>query len=428
VCGIAGIFNPDGLNVDHEIITRMSSVLIHRGPDEKGCHLDQFAHLASRRLSIIDLHKGTQPIYSEDKNLCITYNGEIYNYKKIRKDLKKIGYSFYTDTDTEVILYAFMEWQEECLWRFRGMFAFCIWDFNKKELFTARDRLGVKPLYYSILSDKTFLFASEIKALMQYPGIEKRIYPKSIDNLLTYGFNLAPYTFFQGIKQLLPGHYMRVSSKGIAEKEYWDIDLSAPIFNLTERELSQRLFFELEKSVKSRIAADVPVAAYLSGGIDSSAVAGIYSKYADKKIKTISIIFDQAGYDESEHSRKVARFFNTENIEFECRIKQEEVKDLIYYLEEPMATLLNLPLFLLSRQVKASGFKVALSGDGADEILGGYDYFKMLKIMQFIKKRENSFRKNILRKVYPEIKTFVQAEIQYLLLNSLPSRHPAMPY
>ena len=429
MCGIAGIFNRKGLFVDRDIIKKMAYAIVHRGPDEAGYHYDFYIHLASRRLSIIDLTGGSQPIYNEDKSLSIIYNGEIYNYKEIKADLIKRGHSFTTDTDTETILHAYMQWGEECLSRLRGMFAFAIWNYKDKELFLVRDRMGKKPLYYSVLSDQTFLFASEIKAILQYPEIEKKVYLKAVENLLTFGFNTAPHTFFKGIKQLLPGHYLKVSDKGIIEKEYWDIDINAPLIESDENEIAERLYFEIEKAVSCRLFADVPVAAYLSGGIDSSAVAGIYSRLSEQqKIKTFSITFDQAGYDESEYSRKVSRFFDTENIEFKCSIEQERIKDLIYYLEEPMVTLLNLPLFLLSEKVKDSGFKVVLSGDGADEIFGGYEYFKMLKVMHFIEKQETGFRKNILRRIYPGIKTCAHAEMKYMFLKDYPVRYPALPY
>ncbi|MDY6973859.1 MAG: asparagine synthase (glutamine-hydrolyzing), partial [Thermodesulfobacteriota bacterium] len=389
---------------------------------------DSHVHLASRRLSIIDLELGDQPMYDENRTLSIVYNGEVYNFKEIKKDLGARGHSFFTNTDTEVVLHAYMEWGEKCLSLFRGMFAFCIWDYAKKELFLARDRLGIKPLYYSTLADGTFLFSSEIKALMQYPGIEKRMYTKAMDNLLTYGFNIAPNTFFEGIKQLLPGHYMIVSANGVSDKEYWDIDLDAPLLDEDESAIAAQLEYVIGKAVGYGHIADVPVAAYLSGGIDSSAITGIYSRLSDRKIRTISIAFDHADYDEAEYSRQVSSFFDTENIEFTCTVEPEGIEDLIYYLEEPMVTLLNLPLFLLSGKVRESGFKVVLSGDGADEILGGYDYFKMLKVMRFISRQESSFRKNLLRRVMPNVKNFVQAEIQYMYLKNIPVKYPALPY
>ena len=432
MCGIAGIYNRAGLNSARGIIEKMSSLLSHRGPDEEGFHVDSHAHLASRRLSIIDLQAGPQPVYNSSRTVCIIFNGEIYNYLHLRKELSCLGYAFKTKTDTEVILAAYSVWGEQCLNRLNGMFAICLWDNVKKELFLARDRFGIKPLYFTELSDATFLFASEIKSLLQHPDITKAIHPRAIHNLLTYGFNIAPHTFFENIKQVLPGHFLKVSRKGITDTEYWDIDLSAPVITAGEDDIATMLREKFERSVQASLVSDVPVATFLSGGIDSSAVTGLYSQLAGKKIKTITITFDDAGYDESEYSKKVSLLFNTENIEFRCSIEPDDINNLIYYLENPLVSLLNLPLYLLSRKAKQAGIKVVLTGDGADEVIGGYDYFKLLKAMSFINKTESRFRKNILRKIFPHLNSYQEAEAQYVYLNNISSRFPvsniAVPY
>ncbi len=427
MCGIAGIYNPEGLFIDKHIIGRMSWSIRHRGPDAEGYHFDSHAHMASRRLSIIDLNQGAQPIYSRDKKHVIVYNGEIYNYREVKKKLLKKGFHFTTDTDTEVILAAFLAWGEDSLSFLRGMFAFCIWNYETRELFLARDRLGIKPLYYALQKDGTFIFASEVKALLLYPGIKRELYPKAINNLLTFGFNTAPFTFFNGIKQVLPGHFLNVSKKGLVETEYWDIDLDSHEIKDPPEEIAIRLREEISRSVKSRLIADVPIAAYLSGGIDSSIITGMYSGFANK-IKTISINFDHAGYDESEYSREVSRAFKTEHVEFKCEIEDDRINDLVYYMEDPLLTLLNLPLFLLSEKASQNGFKVVLSGDGADEIFGGYDYFRLLKVMRFIRNDESAFRKNLLRRIFPKLKNFISTEIQYLFLKGYSDMYPALPY
>lgn len=432
MCGIAGIYNKNGISPDRDIIEKMSLSISHRGPDEEGFYFDNHIHLASRRLSIIDLQAGAQPIYNQDKTLCIVFNGEIYNFKSLREELSALGYSFATRTDTEVVLHAYSKWGEECLNRLNGMFAICIWDTVKKELFLARDRFGIKPLYISELYDGTILFASEIKALLQHPNIKKQIYPNAINNLLTYGFNIAPHTFFDKIKQVLPGHFVRVTPEGITTRQYWDIDLDSPVLKAGKEEIAEMLKERFERSVKASLVSDVPVAAYLSGGIDSSAVAGMYAGLSDGKVKTVTITFDKAGYDESEYSKKVSDFFKTENIEFSCSIEPDDIKNLIYYLENPLVSLLSLPLFLLSRKTKELGIKVVLSGDGADEVIGGYDYFKLLKAMAFIEKTGSTFRKNILRRIYPHLKTPRDAESQFVYLKNVSSRYPvsypAVPY
>lgn len=432
MCGIAGIYNKDGINPDRVIIEKMSRSIAHRGPDEEGYHLDDTVQLASRRLSIIDLQTGSQPIYSEDKTRCIIFNGEIYNYQALRQQLIARGFTFRTRSDTEVILQAYAAWGEECLTRLSGMFALCIWDSRRRELFLARDRFGIKPLYITQLPEGTVLFASEIKALLQHPTVKKRLYPNAIDNLLTYGFNLAPHTFFEGIQQVLPGHWIKINEQGFSTGQYWDIDMDSPLLDASGSELA-RLFRErFQQSVKESLVADVPVAAYLSGGIDSSAVAGVYSRLAEEKVSTITITFDSAEYDESAYSKKVSSFFGTKNIEFKCAIGPEEIHSLIYYLENPLVSLLNLPLFLLSKKTRELGIKVVLSGDGADEVLGGYDYFKLVKAMPFIEQTGSHFRKNILRRIYPHLASADKAELQYISLYNAAARfplaHPAMPY
>ncbi len=425
MCGIAGIFNKHGMPGDRDIIEKMSLAIEHRGPDEEGFHLDDNVHLASRRLSIIDLSAGEQPIYNKDHSRCIVYNGEIYNYQSLRKELLSLGHVFKTKTDTEVVLLAYEEWGEKSLNRLRGMFSICIWDLKKKELFLARDRLGIKPLYFTELNNGTLVFASEIKAILKHPEIKKSIYPNAINNLLTYGFNIAPHTFFEGIKQLLPGFFLKVRPEGIELKQYWDIDLESPMINGEKEDIALMLRERLEKSVKSSLVSDVPVASYLSGGIDSSTVTGFYSKLSDSAVKTITITFDDAGYDESVYSKKVSEHFQTENIEFKCSIEPDDIKNLIYYLENPLVSLLNLPLFLLSKKTREQGIKVVLSGDGADEILGGYDYFKLLKTMSFIDKTGSSCRKNLLRKIYPHLKTSHEAEAQHVYLKNISRKYPA---
>ncbi len=432
MCGIAGIYNRDGIRPDRDIIEKMSAAIAHRGPDAEGFHLDSTVHLACRRLSIIDLDAGPQPIYNHEKTLCIVFNGEIYNYKSLRREITSLGYAFQTQTDTEVILAAYSLWGNKCVSRLKGMFAFCIRDIKKRKLLLVRDRFGIKPLYITLLPDGTFLFASEIKALLQHPALEKQLYPQAIQNLLTYGFNIAPHTFFENIKQVLPGHFVRITPQGITTKQYWDIDLESPLLDLEAEDLGSLFRQRFEQTVKESLVADVPVAAYLSGGIDSSAVAGMYSKLSEDKIKTVTITFDDAGYDESIYSRQVSDFFNTDNVEFKCSIDPDDISKLLYYLENPLVSLLNLPLFLLSQKTHDLGIKVVLAGDGADEVLGGYDYFKLLKAMAFIERCESPFRKNILRKIFPHVKTPPEADSQYVYLknfrNRFPVMHAAIPY
>ncbi len=428
MCGIAGMFHPEALKEPRSILPAMADAIVHRGPDAAGFHVDTRAALASRRLRIIDLSGGDQPIYSEDRRAVIVYNGEVYNHRSIRRELEAFGHRFFTGTDTEVVLAAYRQWGGACLHRFTGMFAFCIWDMARRRLFLARDRFGIKPLYYTRLCDGTLLFASELKALLAHPGVERRIDPEALDNLLTFGFHLAPRTFFDGIYQLLPGHFIHADACGAVQKQYWDIDTEAEPLTDSEDRIAEELRRRLEEAVGARLVSDVPVAAYLSGGIDSSAVAGIYARKSGGRVRTISITFDGADYDEAHFARQVARHFGTDHHEFKCRIGADQVSDLVYFLEEPMVTLLNLPLLLLSRSVRDAGLKVVLSGDGADEVLGGYDYLRLLKAMAFIDRHPTEFRKNILRRIFPGLKTPLHAAIQHMHLSGFPSLHPALPY
>lgn len=432
MCGIAGIYNRQGISEDRSVIQRMSACLSHRGPDEEGFHFDRHVHLAARRLSIIDLAAGAQPIYNVDKTLCIVFNGEIYNYKSLRSELASRGYPFQTKTDTEVLLAAYSIWGNQCVQRLKGMFAFCIRDRKKRKLFLARDRFGIKPLYTVQLPEGTFLFASEIKALLQHPLLERRLHPNAIRNLLAYGFNVAPYTFFKNIRQVLPGHFIVVRPEGVRQRQYWDIDLDSPMIDAGIDELSGLFMKQFEDAVRTSLVADVPVASYLSGGIDSSAVTGVYAQLSDTQVTTLTITFDKAEYDESAFSRKVAGFFNTENIEFRCSIEPEDIRNLVYHLENPIVSLLNLPLYLLSKKTRELGIKVVLSGDGADEVLGGYDYFKLLKAVAFIEKHDSPLRETILRKIFPQLGSAAEVHAQFVHLKNFgrrfPFPHPAMPY
>ena len=430
MCGIAGIYHPQQIDPNKKIITRMADALRHRGPDAEGIHLGRRVHLASRRLSILDIDGGNQPIYSQDKNHAIVFNGEIYNFLSIRKKLEEKGYHFNTRTDTEVILNAFLEYGTGCLDHLTGMFAFAIWDRIRGRLFLARDRMGIKPLYYMVLPDQTLVFSSEIKGLFVHPKISPRLFPAAIDFLFSFGFNVAPFTFFKNVRQLLPGHHLLVDEGGAREEIYWDIDLDAPVLDGDETQIACELKEKIAASVKQRLISDVPVAAYLSGGIDSSAITGFYAQMSDMPVTSFSITFDphQAGYDESAYSRQVSEIFGTRHVEFPCRLTGETVESLVWHMEDPMVTLLNLPLFLLAKTARENGFKVVLSGDGSDEIFGGYDYFRLLKAMRFIEKDKTQFRKNILRRICPDLSTFVHAEIRHMLMENQPILHPALPY
>jgi len=428
MCGIAGFFNPDGIGPDSPVLAAMAGALAHRGPDHQGLYQDQRCALASRRLSIIDLAGGNQPVIHEPSGMVLVFNGEIYNYQLLRAELASLGHAFRTRSDSEVLLAAYLQWGENCLRRLVGMFAFAVWSPASNSLFLARDRMGKKPLFYTILPDKTLIFASEIKSIFQFPGIHRSMNVLAMDRLLDYGFNLAPETFLHGIRQVLPASVLQADSRGQRESTYWDIPMDRPVSTLSEDDAAEGLRHHLVEAVRDRLVADVPVASYLSGGIDSSSVTGLYAHLANAPVHTLSITFDDAGYDERHFARMVSSSFGTTHHEFLCSIAEEEIEKLIWHLETPLVTLLNLPLYLLSRQIRDMGFKVVLSGDGADEILGGYDYFKLLKLMAFIGRNESVGRANLLCRVFPGLTSPQQAWMQYAMLKEYPVTHPALPY
>jgi len=406
MCGIAGIIKESGKEVNINILKNMASKIEHRGPDEEGFIVKDAVGLAIKRLKIIDLNSGAQPQVSTDGRYHIVFNGEIYNYKDLRDSLSKKGYIFKSKSDTETILAAFFFYGAKAIEMLDGMFSFAIYDSKRKITTLVRDRLGVKPLYYNFLKDGTVIFASEIKALTVYPDFKTEFNPQALDNLLTFGFQLSPGTFFKGVSQVLPGHYLKITDNSIKQYKYWDLDFSKPKLTSSKEDISLILKDHLENAVKKRLVSDVPVASYLSGGIDSSIVSGIYSKLKGGDIHTFSIGFEDDKYNELNFAKSVSDFFSTKNTSFSCQPETSDFKKLIYHLENPLVTLLNLPLFYLSKKVNNAGFKVVLSGDGADEFLGGYHYFRQMKVFDFIKRgKESPYRMQLLSKLNNQINT-----------------------
>ena len=428
MCGIAGFFNPSGISPHGNVLEAMAMALAHRGPDHQGLYRDQCCALASRRLSVIDLAGGNQPVRHDQSGAVLVFNGEIYNYRLLRAELASLGHVFRTRSDSEVLLAAYLQWGEKCLARLSGMFAFAVWEPGRRTLFLARDRMGKKPLFYTRLPDQTLVFASEIKAILEFPGVPRRMNLLAMDRLLDYGFNLAPDTFLQTIRQVMPAHTLVADRDRERTAPYWDIPMQAPVQDISEDEAAEGLRHHLAEAVRDRLVADVPVASYLSGGIDSSSVTGLYAHLANAPVHTLSIAFEDAGYDERHFARLVSESFGTSHHEFLCSIAHEEIHKLVWHLESPLVTLLNLPLYLLSKQIKDMGFKVVLSGDGADEILGGYDYFKLVKLMDFIGRHETPGRANLLRRVFPGLDSPQQAWMQFAALKTYPVAHPALPY
>jgi asparagine synthase (glutamine-hydrolysing) len=406
MCGIAGIFNLDGMAVTPESLLGMIRMLAHRGPDDTGFHVGQGVGLAHARLSIIDLAGGKQPMCNEDSSLWITFNGEIFNYVELREELVRKGHRFATRSDTEVILHLYEESGEDCVQQLNGQWAFTIWDNRRRRLFLSRDRLGVRPLFYT-QTNKSFIFASEIKAIFAHPGITREIDVNGLDEVFTYWCTIPPTTIFRNIHELPPGHSMTVDASGIATQPYWHIQfekISDVVNPSQEQAYADQLLDLLADATRIRLRSDVPVGAYLSGGLDSTVTTALVKKFINAKLQTFSISFDNAEFDESSFQNEAVRFLDTEHQDFRCTKNQiaEVFPNVIWHTEKPVLRTAPAPLYLLSRLVRKSGFKVVVTGEGADEMLGGYDIFKEAKIRLFWESQPDSkMRPLLLRRLYP---------------------------
>jgi len=382
MCGICGIINfKDRSPVNAEVLNKMTRVLNHRGPDDGGKFNDGYAGLGIRRLSIIDPEGGTQPIYNEDRNVVIVFNGEIYNFKELREGLKKNGHKFKTSTDTEVIIHLYEERGEECLNFLNGMFAFCIWDKKNEKLFLARDRLGIKPLYYCI-NEKGLSFASEIKSLLQDPFIQQKLNQEAIIDFFSLGYILSPKSIFKNTYSLPPGYFLLLANGEIKENRYWDLSYEKEETSGPE-ETSEKFFEVISSSVKSHLISDVPLGAFLSGGIDSSTIVSFMQSSNQNSTKTFSIIIDEHGWNEGDFIGVAKEHFNTEHYESVIDSIDTEIQNLlpkaIWYNDEPFADSSFIPTFLVSSLARTK-VKVALSGDGGDENLAGYPSYIADKI------------------------------------------------
>ncbi|MEW5818839.1 MAG: asparagine synthase (glutamine-hydrolyzing) [Cyanobacteriota bacterium] len=365
MCGICGIIGSSS----EEIIKKMSDALYHRGPDEVGYYFSEKICLCNRRLSIIDLQTGTQPIYNEDKSIVVVFNGEIYNFQAIRDDLEKKGHIFTTKTDTEVIVHAYEEFGTECLRRFNGDFAFSLYDSNKDITFIARDRLGIRPLYYSHLNDK-ILFASELKALLASGMINKELNYNSINKYLTLRYCFGTDTFFKSVKKLPPASYMLIKDNNIIINKFWDIDYT-PVYYKSYRDYIDRFEEIFENSVKLRMISDVPFGAFLSGGVDSSFIVAMMAKHSNVPVETYSIGFN-LDIDETSDSKKLANHFGCNHHEIMIENQSYDlIPEIVKCLDEPLGDSIIIPTYLLNREA-AKSLKVVLTGEGADEIFGGY--------------------------------------------------------
>jgi asparagine synthase (glutamine-hydrolysing) len=378
MCGICGIFNFDGQMVDKDLLQRMNNTLVHRGPDGEGYFVQSNIGLGHRRLSIIDIEGGKQPMGNEDGSIQVVFNGEIYNFQELREELRNKGHSFSTRTDTEVIVHLYEEYGEKCVEKIRGMFAFGIWDDLRKRLFLARDRLGKKPLYY-FWDGERFLFGSEMKALLQDVSIPKTIDPLAIDSYLSFLYIPSPRTIFKEIRKLPPAHYMVVHCANSSNKQieiegpfqYWDVEFKAER-TLSEPEWAERLNSLFRECVAIRLFSDVPLGAFLSGGVDSSAVVAYMAELLKDPVITNAIGFRERAFNELEYAGVVAERFSTHHHEYFVNPDAVGILEkLVWHFDEPFADASAIPTYYVS-QMARKNVTVAVSGDGGDEVFAGY--------------------------------------------------------
>jgi asparagine synthase (glutamine-hydrolysing) len=418
MCGISGMLRLDGGPADRDQLDRMIATLRHRGPDASGIHISGAAGLAHARLSIIDLQSGGQPMSTVDGRFWITFNGEIFNYVELTEELKSKGHRFATRSDTEVILEAYREYGEECVNHFNGQWAFAIWDTTRRKLFLSRDRLGVRPLFYTQTSN-CFLFGSEIKALLACPDVPAEIDLRGLDQIFTFWATLPPRTSFKNILQLPPGHSLTIEDERIRVKPYWSLSY-APDENLgyqDEGRLAEELLGLLQDATRIRLRSDVPVGAYLSGGIDSTVTTALVKKLVGDRLRSFSIGFEDSEFDESSFQQEASSFLGTQHTNVFCSGNEiaEAFPQVIWHTEHPIIRTAPAPMFLLSKLVRDNGFKVVLTGEGADEVLGGYDIFKEAKIRRFWGQNlESKWRPLLLKRLYPYMQDMQRQPPEYL--------------
>lgn len=374
MCGIAGFISKTSERRDERAsrLDAMCRVITHRGPDEQGTAVEGRAAMGMRRLSIIDLATGQQPIYNTDRTKLIVFNGEIYNYCELKKDLESRGYTFRTNSDTETIIHAYNEFGADCVKLLRGMFAFAIWDEKEQSLFLARDRVGKKPLFYTVTSSGEFVYGSELKVLLEHGVVSREIDRGSLDAYLTFGYVPEELCIFKGVKKLEPGHFLIYKNGEVRTERYWDFDYSREMLTGTEDEIAAELLEKLRAAVDVRLISEVPLGAFLSGGVDSSAVVGLMSQIMDQPVKTFSIGFNEDSFSELKYARVAAKHFNTDHHEFIVTPDFVDViDDLVWHFDEPFSDPSSMPTFMLSKMAREF-VTVVLSGDGGDELFAGY--------------------------------------------------------
>lgn len=420
MCGIVGIYNFNNALIDENLILAMNETIDHRGPDDSGIYCNNFIGLGHKRLSILDLSKsGHQPMSNKNKNIHISYNGEIYNYRELRSDLVNKGYKFSSETDTEVLIYLYQEYQDDFVNMLNGMFAFIIWDSDKEIFFVARDRLGQKPLYYVETSDGVAI-ASEIKALLSLPYVEASMSHSELSQFFMCGYSTNSKTMFEGVMKLPAGYTMTINNRKIVKKQYWDITLNK---NRVTKEYLEIYSDLLQDSVEKRMISDVPVGAFLSGGLDSSFIVSQMHKKQNNEIKTFSVSFpENLEVDEEEDSEFLSNFFNIDHNNLAIKKDDDlfgDLEKIIWHLEEPIADPAIIPTFYLS-MFAGSKVKVVLTGEGSDEINAGYNKYLRLHRHEILVKITPRFlaKFNSKYKIFSDTGSYIGRILNYKLMNT----------
>jgi|HubBroStandDraft_6_1064221.scaffolds.fasta_scaffold31321_1 asparagine synthase (glutamine-hydrolysing) len=385
MCGIAGVLRTDGNSADARVIRSMTDIIAHRGPDGSGFYVQGEVALGHRRLSIIDLATGGQPMSNEDDSLWITYNGEIFNHADVRPELETAGHRYKSHCDTETVIHAYEQYGDQCLTRFRGMFAFAIWDGKHKRLFCARDRLGIKPFYY-FWNGRLFAFASEIKALLQHPEISAEFNEQLLPEYLAFGYTSGEETLFKGIRKLMPGHTLTLSCGSIPKleiRQYWDAPCPTEYEARPDEQWIAECRARLEEVVRMRLMSDVPLGMFLSGGVDSSAIAALIKRMADGPVKTFSVGYNESKFSELSEARQVAEQIGTDHHEVLVSMDDffNALPRLVWHEDEPITWPSSVSLYFVSR-LASERVKVVLTGEGSDELFGGYGRYRFYQLNQ----------------------------------------------
>jgi asparagine synthase (glutamine-hydrolysing) len=397
MCGIAGFIDHSALSMEErtDILNRMCQVILHRGPDDQGMSIDGPVALGMRRLSIIDLAGGHQPMSGEDGTVTVVFNGEIYNFRELQPLLQSRGHQFKTNSDTESIVHSYEEFSTACVNHLRGMFTFALWDEKAKTLMLARDRVGKKPLYYTQTAHGSFVFGSEIKSILEHPDVEREIDLEALDAYLILGYVPDPLSIFRNIKRLPPGHTLTYSQGKITLEQYWDFNFE-PDESRDEKSYVEELRALLEDAVRARLISDVPLGAFLSGGIDSSTVVALMAKSMGQPVKTFSIGFREDSYNELRYARLTAEKYGTDHHEFFVTPDICDVADeLVWHFDEPFADSSSIPTYVVSKLARQH-VTVALSGDGGDELFGGYERYLVERSRRVFGQLPKVLRENVM--------------------------------